>query len=332
MGIHKHTVMPSTNTKISTAFICRGNTCRSPLCEAIFNQILETNPALSSIFTPAGSAGVGTYTNKVSRTGLKIGAAHGLRDRLQAHRCTQVSSDTFKAYDKILCMDYDNRCQLERYCNDVEQLGKIEYLRSYDSTWQPGVTGYYNSNVPEIDDPIGAQAAVYEQVYQQCLACIIAYIKSRTSQQLNLTSLHTNAWDKNKKSVIFVCRSNTVRSPLCEAIFNQELDKNPELTARFNPAASGGIRVSWGDECPDELVQRHPELSEHEASQIYDDVFDNNDIVVCLDAQIADRVRARFSRGVHDAKIYVVPGQVGECMFTEYTRLVQRLLHQLDDK
>jgi len=293
-------------SKIKTAFVCRGNTCRSPLCEAIFNEILAVNPVLQTHFAPAKSAGVGTYTDRVSRTGLKIGSTHGLRERLEAHRCTQVDAGLFTCFDKILCMDYDNYRQLQRYNQDAKLFYKVEYLRSYDATWKPGKSGYYNQNVPEIDDPIGAQAAVYEAVYQQCLTCITAYITNTIPNvDLDLSTLKSTGWDRNKKSVIFVCQSNTVRSPFCEAIFNSKLE---QFSSVFNPASSGGTHTGWGDVCPDWAIsmaklKKLPDISEHESTQIYDDVFENNDYIICIDEYCVDRLKKKYGKNLDNTEI-----------------------------
>merc|ERR1739848_324684 len=118
--------------KIRIAFICRGNTCRSPLAEALFNGILDTNPHLKTEFEYAKSAGVATYTNKVSRQSLKIGSLYGLGNYLNSHQCTQVKEETFDDFVNILCMDNYNFEALEYYAGNSDDMKKVEYLRAYD--------------------------------------------------------------------------------------------------------------------------------------------------------------------------------------------------------
>jgi low molecular weight phosphotyrosine protein phosphatase len=46
--------------KINVLFVCLGNICRSPLAEAVFNQMVEKN-GLSSKFGRIDSCGTGAY-------------------------------------------------------------------------------------------------------------------------------------------------------------------------------------------------------------------------------------------------------------------------------
>lgn len=63
-----HTIIPSNMTsqstthdeKVNVLFVCLGNICRSPLAEAVFNQMVEKN-GLSSKFGTIDSCGTGAY-------------------------------------------------------------------------------------------------------------------------------------------------------------------------------------------------------------------------------------------------------------------------------
>merc|ERR1712179_60070 len=225
-------------------FVCRGNTCRSPLCESLFNEILDANPVLKETFAYAKSAGVATYTDKVSNGAMKIGASHGLAKRMKEHLCTQVSASTFDNYDFILCMDDLNRDYLEEYAGvkAYENMKKVNFLRSFDP----------NSDETQIDDPIGSDLSTYESTYQQVLSCISQYILDnvRTSplyQPVDFSKFTRSGFSASKSSVIFVCKDNRFVSPVLEAIFNKKIRNSSNLSEKFNISSSTSIsQQEWG--------------------------------------------------------------------------------------
>lgn len=281
-------------TKINTLFVCRGNTCRSPLCETLFNEILDANQFLKETFEYAKSAGVQTYTHKVSNGAMKIGAVHGLATRIKKHQCTQFGTELFDEYDHILCMDEMNRDHLAHFSKHVPSaMKKVEYLRSYDEN---------SGCAEEIDDPIGADLSTYESTYQQCLSCIFAYIKSKTPDSqhadIDISKFSKSCFSTSKISVIFICDDNLTLSPLCEAIFNKKVSQDPHLSERYNQASSVSAKNSgWGDSCSEKLIKlmeatHELDLSMHETDHCSTDVF-KNDVVVTIGDKACDKMCAR---------------------------------------
>jgi len=283
-------------TKIRTLFVCRGNTCRSPLCESLFNNILDANLFLKETFEYAKSAGVQTYTHKVSNGAMKIGAVHGLAKRIKEHQCTQFQTDLFDEYDHILCMDTMNRDHLAHFSKNVRSaMKKVEYLRSYDP----------NSDGVEIDDPIGADLSTYESTYQQCLSCIVEYMESKTAHikhaDINISKFSKNGFSSSKISVIFICDDNLTLSPLCEAIFNKRISEDEYLSEKYNQSSSvrnfSRRNSGWGESCPDKLITlmeetHHLDLSMHETDCFSTDVY-KNDVVVTIGDKARDKMLMR---------------------------------------
>lgn len=321
---------------IKTLFVCRGNTCRSPLCETLFNEILDANPFLKYTFDYAKSAGVQTYTHKVSNGAMKIGATHGLAKRMKTHKCTQFETELFEEYDHILCMDGMNMNDLVHYSSRLDEGGdksirrwacttnstkksasamkKVAYLRSYDS----------NSQEIEIDDPIGADLSTYETTYQQCLSCIFEYIKSKTIESqkvdIDISKFSKSGFSSSKVSVIFICVNNLILSPLCEAIFNKKISKDQYLSDNFNLASSVSAKNSgWGRSCPEKLVKlmeaaHDLDLSMHETDSFSSDVY-RNDVVVPLGDSVCEVVGSYSKRAWKSDGFRVI--QFGEIMLKE---------------
>lgn len=274
----------STSHKIRTLFVCRGNTCRSPLCESIFNEILALNSHLQNDFEFAKSAGVSTYTNQVSQGALKIGSIHGLGARMLDHVCTQFRLETFSNYDKILCMDWQNHDGLRAFAHKTqdleESMKKVLYLRDFEF---PETIDY------EIDDPICAQLKVYENTYQQCLNCIVRYLmKFKTgSEEIDTSKLNIESFSPDKKNVVFVCRDNEIISPYCESLFNQTLNSSTVAASKFNISSSGKLydNSNWNTRsCRPDLVEfgktNGLDLSTHQSNYIFDDILESDFIIV----------------------------------------------------
>ncbi|KAI8092555.1 phosphotyrosine protein phosphatase I superfamily [Halteromyces radiatus] len=91
---------------ISVLFVCLGNICRSPMAEAVFAHIVQQHQ-LTERFKKIDSAGTAGYhvgskpDSRSAATCEKYGAAVN-------HRAQKVTTQHFKEFDYILCMDESN--------------------------------------------------------------------------------------------------------------------------------------------------------------------------------------------------------------------------------
>ncbi len=120
-------------------FVCTGNTCRSPMAEALFNAFAKKQ----GLKMRASSAGMYVSSAKVedkARTALK---PMGVIIR---HKPTQITRKMFDSADLVLTMTEEQKFLLEREV-------KSERLQS--------IAGFINGI--DISDPYGLDQSEYDQ-------------------------------------------------------------------------------------------------------------------------------------------------------------------------
>lgn len=123
-------------------FVCTGNTCRSPMAEAIARRLIADR-GLSSV--TVGSAGTSAWPDAPASDGaLLVAMEQGLD--LSQHRARQLSPELVAGADLILTMGPHH---LER----AEALGGEG--RSHL------LTGYAGNNPRPVSDPFGGDLSVY---------------------------------------------------------------------------------------------------------------------------------------------------------------------------
>jgi protein-tyrosine-phosphatase len=131
-------------------FVCTGNTCRSPLAEAIARKI-AIDRGLADL--EVASAGTSAWDGAAASDGaLLVGMEHGLD--LSHHRAQLLSRELVAASDVVLAMG-------------PHHLERVQALGGTNNAYT--LTGYASHGKDEraISDPVGAELSVYRATYQE---------------------------------------------------------------------------------------------------------------------------------------------------------------------
>ena len=145
-------------------FVCSGNTCRSPMAEAMFNDMVEDYPRLRELGVRAKSAGTYAADNAPmapqAETVLK---EMGISPK---HRSTRFHSELAKEADLILTMQ-------EQHLEEVDALAPETDGRAHTFLgYAQGVDGYTGSEEYDVEDPFHQPVEVYRECAEQMRAAI----------------------------------------------------------------------------------------------------------------------------------------------------------------
>lgn len=139
--------------KISVAFVCLGNICRSPMAEAVFKHTVKEHN-LEGRFSKIDSFGTGAYhvgsdpDTRSSSTCRKHGVPVD-------HKAQQIKKKHFDEFDYIICMDESNLRNLQRLKPKDAKKGAIylfghwnhndKFNKIVDDPYYGGINGFeYN--------------------------------------------------------------------------------------------------------------------------------------------------------------------------------------------
>jgi protein-tyrosine-phosphatase len=138
-------------------FVCSGNTCRSPLAEALFRRLLSEAGRTD---VTVSSAGTGAYDSAPASDGSYLVALERGLD-LTAHRARLLDRDIVSSADLILAMSRGHLARIERLGGG----SRARLLGDFAGGDHEG---------REVADPYGGDVETYRETLQQLTTLLSA--------------------------------------------------------------------------------------------------------------------------------------------------------------
>lgn len=145
-------------------FVCTGNNCRSPMAEAIFDDLVDDHPRLSGRYKAESAGTMACEGAEMAESAC--GALDELNVRYGRHKARQLTAELAEEADIILTMEAQHLDELEALCPDAQD--KAHTLKGYVSH----VDGFPGDEDYDIEDPFRQDDEVYLETAQELQACI----------------------------------------------------------------------------------------------------------------------------------------------------------------
>lgn len=140
----------------SILFVCTGNSCRSPMAEALAKEMFANNIKVAS-------AGTHVMPGMKASSG-SIVAMQKIDLDLSKHESQMLTEDLIDQYDLLICMTIGHK----RHTLDLhpDAIGKVSVL-----------TDFLGGESLGIDDPVGLSSEAYEECAKQIQKCLQGFLK-----------------------------------------------------------------------------------------------------------------------------------------------------------
>lgn len=146
--------------KLKVLFVCTGNTCRSPMAEAILKKMLEDKGVGNLEVTSAGTHGLPNAP--ASLFAMQVAGERGVD--LPGHRSRRLTPEMIKEADLVLAMSPEHLDYIKRIEGTA---GHKTFLLKVFPQASPASNKGPDGGVLSIEDPIGGRPEDYERSFRE---------------------------------------------------------------------------------------------------------------------------------------------------------------------